>query len=62
MFLTLADVRGYILYGLPEQLQRTPIWQVVVRDLLQAAVDGDARAVTAALEMALTLEGTLREP
>jgi hypothetical protein len=58
-FHTLNDVRAFIVERLPETSRERDIWKHVGAELLAAAKRGDAQDATVALEMVLTLEGTL---
>jgi hypothetical protein len=58
-FHTLNDVRAFIVERLPESSRERDIWKHVGAELLAAAKKGDAHDATVALEMVLTLEGTL---
>jgi hypothetical protein len=58
-FRTLADVRTFIVDRLPDSSRERDVWKVVGAELLAAAESGDSHDATAALEMVLTLEGTL---
>ncbi len=59
---TLADVRALVDKHLPREHRHKATWRYVRKQLDEAARGGDIRDVTAALQIALHLEGVKCRP